>query len=271
MSDDDEPARNRKGRRPRRRQIADDDDDDDNEGKDTKQESKQQSAPSGGDGEGDDDAEASSPKKGGRGRGGRGGRRQIEDDDDEDGGGGGGVGGGGGSGGGGVGDGGGGDDDEDEGGNRNQGWGNSGGAKSKRDRENPKHKSAANWDDNAEGNDTIMVIPTLSSEDEEDVKGPDKDSVANAPTASTMLPRTHELDENIKSILPTATASGIDLSILTACLVPQNLILEEDEHWPFEELLQEVAIELQEEAEDKHTLISQAPGTNGHTDDPDDF
>ena len=116
-----------------------------------------------------------------------------------------------------------------------------------------------------------MVIPTLSSEDEEDVKGPDKAAVAQAPQASTMLPRTHELDEDIKSILPTATASGIDLSILTSCLVPQNLILEEDEHWTFEELLQEVAIELQEEAEDKSSLLRSATGAAGTEDDPDDF
>ena len=252
---DDTPTR-RKGRRPRRRQIEDDDDDDDDDKstKSTKSESKEQSGQSGAeqdDGDDDDDDESKSARRGRRNRGGRN-RRQIEDDDDDD-------------------DDNGGDDDDES---RNTGWGNSGGgssSKGKRDRDSAKHKSAANWDDDAEGNDAIMVIPTLSSEDEEDVKGPDKDAVAQAPQASTMLPRTHELDEDIKSILPTATASGIDLSILTACLVPQNLILEEDEEWKFDELLQEVAIELQEEAEDKHHMLSATPGAVGNDEDPDDF
>mmetsp|Transcript_24277 Transcript_24277/g.35478 ORF Transcript_24277/g.35478 Transcript_24277/m.35478 type:complete len:238 (-) Transcript_24277:66-779(-) len=237
MSDD---TPKRRGRRGRRRQIEDDDSDEDSKKEETKQSS--------GDGDGDEESQ-SAGRRGRRGR--RGNRRRIEDDDDDDD-----------------------DDDNDNGGDdddddRNTGWGGS--SKGKRDRDSSKHKTAANWDDEAEGNDTIMVIPTLSSEDEEDVKGPDKDAIAQAPQASTMLPRTHELDEDIKSILPTATASGIDLSILTSCLVPQNLILEEDEEWKFDELLQEVAIELQEEAEDKHHLLTHRPGDAGYEDDPNDF
>ena len=223
-------APKRRGRRARRRQVEDDDDGSDNE-------SKKVDTPK----NADNKEESKSSAKKGRRRGRAGRNRRREDDDDSS-------------------------DDEDS--QRNTGWGNSSGRKPKRDRAKDKHKTAANWDDEAEGNDTIMVIPTLSSEDEEDVKGPDKDAIAQAPQASTLLPRTNELDEDIKSILPTATASGIDLSILTACLVPQNLILEEDEPWNFDELLQEVAIELQEEAEDKNQMMSTTPGVD---DDPNDF
>ena len=257
MSEDENPRR--KGRGRRRRQIEDDDDDDENKQTESKSEAPAPApAPSRAAEDSDGDEEEKKPSKGkGRRRRGSGRRRQIEDDDD--------------------------DDDDDKGGSsaaqqeeeeeddRNTGWGNSRSGKGKRDRDAEKHKTAANWDDDAEGNDTIMVIPTLSSEDEEDLKGPDKDAIAQAPQASTMLPRTQELDEDIKSILPTATASGIDLSILTACLVPQNLILEEDEPWQFEELLQEVAIELQEEAEEKHSLMVKATGEAGADDDPNDF
>lgn len=216
-------------------------DDEEDSSKPTESEQKTESkSPSRSSGDG---GEAKSSGSGRRGRGGR--RRKIEEDDSDD------------------------DDNTNADDDRNTGWSTSSGKSSnKRDRDRQTHKSAANWDDDAEGNDAIMVIPTLSSEDEEDVKGPDKDAIAHAPQASTMLLGMHELDQEIKSILPTATASGIDLSILTACLVPQNLILEEDEPWNFDELLQEVAIELQEEAEDKNHLTSTTPGVD---DDPNDF
>lgn len=59
-----------------------------------------------------------------------------------------------------------------------------------------------------------------------------------------------ELDHEIKYTLPTTMHNGLDLSLLTSSLSPQSAVLEDDETWEFDQLLQQVSQDMQIEVDE---------------------
>ena len=121
-----------------------------------------------------------------------------------------------------------------------------------------------------------MLIPTLEEEGEEEVD--QMPIVAPAPKILTLNIKTiQELDSDIKYSLPTASEGGIDLSALTQILAPQSSVCvslfpvlsdnkhtphtrqlkEDDKEWKFENLLQDVAQDMNKELEAAR-LVSKA-------------
>ncbi|GBG67610.1 hypothetical protein CBR_g740 [Chara braunii] len=99
--------------------------------------------------------------------------------------------------------------------------------------------------------DDVKEIPGL--EDEEDVD--ELTSQVAAPPRPS-LPRVQtlkELDQTVQFSLPTHTETGIDLSLLTAVLLPASQIAEEDAVWSPDALLAEIAYEMNSEMEDVST------------------
>ena len=66
----------------------------------------------------------------------------------------------------------------------------------------------------------------------------------------------HELDSDLKYSV-SSFENGIDLSLLTAGLVPPSKIVEKDEHWNFDDLLQSVTQEFHKDRENSQDLQSQ--------------
>ena len=72
--------------------------------------------------------------------------------------------------------------------------------------------------------------------------------VAQAPRNLTRrLPNLRDLDAELKGAVP--SGFGVDLSVLTATLVPPDMVSEEDATWEFDALLQEVTQEFIADAE----------------------
>lgn len=96
-----------------------------------------------------------------------------------------------------------------------------------------------------EETEMIMIIPDLDEEDEqEDITT----QVAVAPkNLARRVQSLAQLDREIKYQVP--AAGGLDLSILTKCLVPPKMVEEEDVTWHFDTLLQEVTQEFHAEQE----------------------
>mmetsp|Transcript_63277 Transcript_63277/g.200143 ORF Transcript_63277/g.200143 Transcript_63277/m.200143 type:complete len:293 (-) Transcript_63277:43-921(-) len=117
-----------------------------------------------------------------------------------------------------------------------------------------------------EGADGIMEIPELDAEgEEEDITR----QVAAPPRARNNRVQTiKELDHDMQYNIPSNADKEIDLSLLTACLVPSERILEDEDVWEAEALLQSVSQELTSEAEaleengDKPEVPERPPNLN---------
>mmetsp|Transcript_12331 Transcript_12331/g.28860 ORF Transcript_12331/g.28860 Transcript_12331/m.28860 type:complete len:144 (-) Transcript_12331:199-630(-) len=91
-----------------------------------------------------------------------------------------------------------------------------------------------------------MIIPDLDEEEAEDLTA----QVAVAPkNLARRVQSLQQLDHEIKYTLP--SGGGLDLSILTASLVPPEMVQEADATWEFDTLLQEVTQEFTAEMERK--------------------
>ena len=85
----------------------------------------------------------------------------------------------------------------------------------------------------------IMIIPDL--DDETDAVDSFENQIAVAPKASTKkLNSLNELDIANKHIVPSIAGPGLDISLLTSCLVPHDNVLEDDNLWTFDTLLHEI-------------------------------
>lgn len=112
----------------------------------------------------------------------------------------------------------------------------------------------------------VMLIPDLDEEgEEEDITM----QVAAAPrNMARRLQSIQQLDKDIKYTVP--STGDLDLSLLTACLVPPSMAAEDDAPWDFDTLLQQVTQEFTAEAELKAELAKEneaygmaSPGTTG--------
>eukprot|EP00899_Mesostigma_viride_P021067 jgi/Mesvir1/28962/Mv17738-RA.1 len=92
----------------------------------------------------------------------------------------------------------------------------------------------------------VTDIPELEMEGEEDITK----QVAQAPKMRKDRVQTiRELEHEMQYTLPSNADVNIDLSILAKVLIPPDELIEEDKLWEPETLLQEVASELNAEAE----------------------
>lgn len=124
-------------------------------------------------------------------------------------------------------------------------------------------KSVNKFDD-GDGDD-ILVIPDLEEDLEDDLTT----QVAAAPrNINIKVQSMRELDHEIKHTLPTTMQNGLDLSMLTSSLSPQKSVLEDDETWEFDQLLQTVSQDMQvevdalEEEKKKAKEAASAPATS---------
>ncbi|CEG47642.1 uncharacterized protein PHALS_04790 [Plasmopara halstedii] len=99
----------------------------------------------------------------------------------------------------------------------------------------------------------IMEIPDLEEEERE----PDITTIiAKAPRNTTRAVQSlKQLDNDIKFALPSAQIHGIDLHLLTKNLCPESAVLEDDEVWNFDTLLNDIAHEIQKDLDDKEELM----------------
>ncbi|CAM9403939.1 unnamed protein product [Laminaria digitata] len=89
----------------------------------------------------------------------------------------------------------------------------------------------------------ILLIPDLETDGEDDIVS----KVAAAPkNTSRRVPSLRELDEDLKSSLPSA-ADGLDMTLLTKTLVPREMLEEADVPWDFDSLLQSITQDLNAE------------------------
>eukprot|EP00619_Florenciella_sp_RCC1007_P013289 CAMPEP_0205913580 /NCGR_PEP_ID=MMETSP1325-20131115/6630_1 /ASSEMBLY_ACC=CAM_ASM_000708 /TAXON_ID=236786 /ORGANISM="Florenciella sp., Strain RCC1007" /LENGTH=241 /DNA_ID=CAMNT_0053280473 /DNA_START=1 /DNA_END=726 /DNA_ORIENTATION=+ len=107
--------------------------------------------------------------------------------------------------------------------------------------------------------DVVMIIPDLDEEEAEDLTA----QVAVAPkNLARRVQSLQQLDHEIKYTLP--SGGGLDLSILTASLVPPEMVQESDATWEFDSLLQEVTqeftAEMERKAEDAAALKEEEGG-----------
>lgn len=103
----------------------------------------------------------------------------------------------------------------------------------------------------------IVEIPDLEEEERE----PDiTTQVAEAPRNATRAVQSlKELDKDIKFALPSVSTFGVDLQMLTSVLCPEKAVLEADEPWSFDSLLNEVSQEFQKDVDD-HEEFQRAEG-----------
>jgi hypothetical protein len=95
--------------------------------------------------------------------------------------------------------------------------------------------------------DDILVIPDL----EEDLKEDLTTQVAVAPKNNNIKVQSmRELDHAIKYTLPTTMHNGLDLSLLTESLSPHHAVVEDDDTWEFDVLLQQVSQDMQVERDE---------------------
>jgi len=90
----------------------------------------------------------------------------------------------------------------------------------------------------------MQDIPDLEEEIQEDTK------IAAAPNVmSQKIQALSELDHEIMFQLRTATVDGLDLSLLTSALTPQEKVVDPDVTWDFESIFTQVNSEMQAELE----------------------
>jgi hypothetical protein len=92
--------------------------------------------------------------------------------------------------------------------------------------------------------DDIIIIPDLD-EDGGGFDGGGDSRVAQAPrNVVRKIPTLDELERDVQSTMPTVSAGGYDLAVLTSTLVPSTGLSEIDEAWDFDSLLREVTDQL---------------------------
>jgi len=94
----------------------------------------------------------------------------------------------------------------------------------------------------------ITEIPDLEAEAPEDNLA---NAVAEAPNvrSTNRVQALQELDSQIMFSLPSAMGDGIDLSLLTSALSPQENVAEADQLWEFDQLFADVSSEMLAEAD----------------------
>lgn len=92
----------------------------------------------------------------------------------------------------------------------------------------------------------VLMIPDLEEEEEEDIT----EQVAEAPrNVVRHVQSLQQLDHAIKFSIP--SSAGLDLSVLTAALVPPEMVRDDDTLWEFDSLLQEVTQDFHAEVQRK--------------------
>jgi len=106
----------------------------------------------------------------------------------------------------------------------------------------------------------IQEIPELEfTGDASDIKK----QVADAPNIQMhRVQSLKELDHDILYQLPNTVQDGVDLSLLTATLVPQTKTVEEDEPWNFDQLFTSLSAQMRKE-EDAKAQESKSTATSG--------
>nr|CCA20820.1 conserved hypothetical protein [Albugo laibachii Nc14] len=96
--------------------------------------------------------------------------------------------------------------------------------------------------DDAKGVSDIQEIPDLEEEERE----PDiTTQVAEAPKNVTRSVQSlKELDRSLHAIVFNTTKLGLDLHVLTSVLCPEKMVIESDEVWTSESLLNEISSDL---------------------------
>jgi len=98
----------------------------------------------------------------------------------------------------------------------------------------------------------VMMIPDLDEDESEDITL----QVAAAPKAvARRVQSLQQLDHDIKYTLP--SGGGLDLSFLTAALVPPAMVEEDDALWDFDSLLQQVTQEFNAAGERKAVVAKE--------------
>lgn len=99
----------------------------------------------------------------------------------------------------------------------------------------------------------ILEIPDLEEEERE----PDITTlIAKAPRNTTRAVQSlKQLDDVLKFALPSAQTHGIDLHLLTSVLCPESAVIEDDEIWNFDTLLNDIAQEIQKDLDDKEEVV----------------
>jgi hypothetical protein len=93
--------------------------------------------------------------------------------------------------------------------------------------------------------DDIIIIPDLDEDGDGGFGGGGDSRVAQAPrNVIRKIPTLDELERDVQSTMPTVSAGGYDLAVLTSTLVPNVGLLEVDESWDFDGLLREVTDQL---------------------------
>ena len=92
--------------------------------------------------------------------------------------------------------------------------------------------------------DDDIIIPDLD-EDGRGFGGGRDSRIAQAPrNVVRKIPTLDELERDVQSTLPTVSAGGYDLAVLTSTSVPSTGLADIDETWDFDGLLREVTDQL---------------------------
>jgi len=111
----------------------------------------------------------------------------------------------------------------------------------------------------------ITEIPDLDGDPHEELTS----QFAEAPNVrATRVQPLQELDSQIAFTLPSAMGNGIDLSLLTAALAPQESVAESDVLWEFDQLFADVSSEMMMEMEPEEDKEEEEEDDDG--DDADD-
>jgi hypothetical protein len=114
----------------------------------------------------------------------------------------------------------------------------------------PKGRNASKHHDDRDETGDIMIIPDLDEE-----AGERSSKVAVAPQHFRAVQSLHELDRAISGLqLPVPSAASeqrLDLSILSSVLIPRDKLVEPDEAWEFEQLLEQVSQEMTKQKENQ--------------------
>mmetsp|Transcript_42194 Transcript_42194/g.68000 ORF Transcript_42194/g.68000 Transcript_42194/m.68000 type:complete len:176 (+) Transcript_42194:39-566(+) len=105
----------------------------------------------------------------------------------------------------------------------------------------------------------IQEIPDMEANQEHDIKM----QVAAAPNVRQRVQSLKELDHDIMYQLPNTLQDGVDMSLLTATLVPQSKTLEEDEPWTFDQLFTSLSSQMRKEQEEKAETESKDKSNKG--------
>ena len=117
-------------------------------------------------------------------------------------------------------------------------------------------RKGRNYFDDDGSDDEIPTIPDLEDEEEEMV--PLEVQIANAPkNVDRRTVNLRELTSEVKHLLP-EQGKGVDLSLLTATLCPQEVCVEPDIEWRFDSLFEQTCqdIHAEEEAAEETKLAN---------------